>query len=100
MLAAAVPVIAYDVPGPHVMLPPEYRVPVGAVGDMADRVCGLLTDPDRLRGPPVGTRPGGGVRLGGNCDPDCRGVQPAVGQASRCGRMIGRASLNGRVGAV
>ena len=25
MLAAAVPVIAYDAPGPHVMLPPEYR---------------------------------------------------------------------------
>ena len=49
MLAAAVPVIAYDAPGPHVMLPPEYRVPVGAVGDLADRVCDLLTDLDRLR---------------------------------------------------
>ncbi len=49
MLAAAVPVIAYDAPGPHVMLPPEYRVPVDAVGDLADRVCYLLTDSHRLR---------------------------------------------------
>jgi len=49
MLAAAVPVIAYDSPGPHVMLPPEYRVTVGSVVDMADRVCDLLSDPDRLR---------------------------------------------------
>ena len=31
------------------MLPPEYRVPVGAVGTLADRVCDLLTDPERLR---------------------------------------------------
>jgi len=49
MLAAAVPVIAYDAPGPDVMLPAEYRVPVGSVGDLADRVCDLLTDRDRLR---------------------------------------------------
>ena len=49
MLAAAVPVIAYDAPGPNVMLPPEYLVPVGSVGDLADRVCDLLADPDRLR---------------------------------------------------
>jgi glycosyltransferase involved in cell wall biosynthesis len=49
MLAAAVPVIAYDAPGPHVMLPTEYRVPVGAVGELADRVCELLADSDRLR---------------------------------------------------
>jgi len=49
MLVAVVPVIAYDAPGPHVMLPPEYSVPVGVVGDLADRVCDLLTDPDRLR---------------------------------------------------
>ena len=65
MLAAAVPVIAYDAPGPHVMLPPEYRVPVGAAGDMADRVCDLLTDPDRLRAARLlGMRPCGVVRLG------------------------------------
>jgi len=49
MLASAVPVIAYDAPGPHVMLPTEYRVPVGAVGELADRVCELLADSDRLR---------------------------------------------------
>jgi glycosyltransferase involved in cell wall biosynthesis len=49
LLAASVPVIAYDAPGPHVILPPQYRVPVGSAGDLADRVCDLLTDPDRLR---------------------------------------------------
>ena len=49
MLAAAVPVIAYDAPGPHVMLPPKYRVPVGAVRELADQVGDLLIDPDRLR---------------------------------------------------
>jgi len=49
MLASAIPVIVYDAPGPHVMLPTEYRVPIGAVGELADRVCSLLTDPDRLR---------------------------------------------------
>ena len=49
MLAAAVPVIAYDAPGPHVTLPPEYRVPVGSAGALADRVCDLLSDPNRLR---------------------------------------------------
>jgi glycosyltransferase involved in cell wall biosynthesis len=48
MLAAAVPVIAYDAPGPHVMLPPEYRVPVGSVGDLADRTAALLIDPIQL----------------------------------------------------
>jgi glycosyltransferase involved in cell wall biosynthesis len=48
MLAAAVPVIAYDAPGPHVMLPPECRVRVGAVGDMADRIIALLLDPIQL----------------------------------------------------
>ena len=65
MLAGAVPVIAYDAPGPNVMLLPEYLVPVGADRELADRVCGTLS---RLRpaagGPPLGTRPGGVVRLG------------------------------------
>ena len=41
MLAAAVPVVAYDAPGPHVLLPPEYRVQVGAVRELADRVVDL-----------------------------------------------------------
>lgn len=49
MLAAAVPVIAYDAPGPDVMLPEKYRVPAGAVGEMAGRICDLLADPGRLR---------------------------------------------------
>jgi glycosyltransferase involved in cell wall biosynthesis len=49
MLAAAVPVIAYDAPGPHAILPPEYLVPVGEVGYLGERVCDLLTDPDELR---------------------------------------------------
>jgi glycosyltransferase involved in cell wall biosynthesis len=45
MLAAAVPVVAYDAPGPHVMLPPEFLVPVGAVRELADRLVMLLIDP-------------------------------------------------------
>ncbi len=49
MLAAAVPVVAYDAPGPHVMLPTAYRVPVAAVETMADRVCDLLSDLGKLR---------------------------------------------------
>ena len=49
MLAAAVPVIAYDSPGPHVMLPGDYRVEVGDDDGMAVKVAGLLGDPARLR---------------------------------------------------
>ncbi len=48
MLASAIPVIAYDAPGPHAMLPPEYRVPVGAVRELADRTAALLIDPIQL----------------------------------------------------
>jgi glycosyltransferase involved in cell wall biosynthesis len=48
MLAAAIPVVAYDAPGPHVMLPQENRVPVGAVGELADRTAALLADPTQL----------------------------------------------------
>jgi glycosyltransferase involved in cell wall biosynthesis len=48
MLAAAVPVVAYDAPGPHAILKAEYRVPVGAVGKLADRAASLLADPDLL----------------------------------------------------
>ena len=55
MLAAAVPVIAYDAPGPHVMLPGEFRVEVGDHAAMAAKVAGLLTDPVRLRGASMGT---------------------------------------------
>ena len=49
MLAAAVPVICYDAPGPHLMVPPEFRVPVGAIGEMAKRVAALLENPSQLR---------------------------------------------------
>lgn len=49
MLASSIPVVAYDAPGPHALLPPEYRVPVGAVRELADRLGDLLSDPDRLR---------------------------------------------------
>lgn len=48
MLAAAVPVIAYDAPGPQIMLPPEHRVRVGAVADLAERITALLMAPIRL----------------------------------------------------
>jgi len=48
MLAAAVPVIAYDAPGPHAMLPGDFRVEVGDHAAMAAKVAGLLTDPVRL----------------------------------------------------
>lgn len=49
MLAAGVPVIAYDAPGPHVMLPQEFRVGVGDVPGMAEKLIGLLSNPGRLR---------------------------------------------------
>ena len=48
MQAAAVPVVAYDVPGPHVQLPPDLLVPVGDVRAMAARVIRLLGDPAGL----------------------------------------------------
>ena len=65
MLAAAVPVIAYDSPGPHVMLPGDYRVGVGDDDGMAAKVAGLLADPARLlRGPSMGARPSRGFPLG------------------------------------
>jgi glycosyltransferase involved in cell wall biosynthesis len=49
MLAAAVPVIAYDVPGPHSMLPADFRVEVGDDAEMAVKVAALLSDPAWLR---------------------------------------------------
>jgi glycosyltransferase involved in cell wall biosynthesis len=49
MLAAGLPVVAYDAPGPPEMLLPEYLVPVGAVRELADRLGDILSDPDRLR---------------------------------------------------
>ena len=50
MLAAAVPVVAYDTPGPPMMLPPEFLVPRGDAPAMAAKVAALLrADPARLR---------------------------------------------------
>lgn len=48
MLAASVPVIAYNSPGPPMMLPPEYLVERGNPGAMSERVIALLADNCRL----------------------------------------------------
>lgn len=49
MLAASLPVIAYDSPGPPMMLPPEYLVPRGDIGAMSSKVSALLTDTGKLQ---------------------------------------------------
>lgn len=48
MLAASLPVIAYDAPGPPMMLPPQYLVPRGNARQLADKVIALLRDPEAL----------------------------------------------------
>lgn len=48
MLAAGLPVIAYDAPGPPMMLRPEWLVPRGDAAALAARVVPLLRDPARL----------------------------------------------------
>lgn len=48
MLAASIPVIAYDAPGPPMMLDPEYLVPPGDAAGIAQKVVNLLQNPDRL----------------------------------------------------
>jgi glycosyltransferase involved in cell wall biosynthesis len=48
MLAAAIPVVAYDAPGPPMMLPMEYLVPRGDTRELARKLSGLLLDPTRL----------------------------------------------------
>lgn len=48
MLAAGLPVIAYDAPGPPMMLRPEWLVPRADAAALADRVARLLQDPARL----------------------------------------------------
>lgn len=48
MLAAAMPVIAYDAPGPPEMLERERLVPPGDTEGMAAKVVDLLRDPHRL----------------------------------------------------
>jgi glycosyltransferase involved in cell wall biosynthesis len=48
MLAASLPVIAYDSPGPPMMLPPEYLVPRGDAAAMSAKVIALLQNPSQL----------------------------------------------------
>jgi glycosyltransferase involved in cell wall biosynthesis len=48
MLAASLPVIAYDSPGPPMMLPPEYLVPRGDAAAMSQKVIALLQDTEQL----------------------------------------------------
>lgn len=49
MLAASVPVVAYDSPGPPMMLPSDYLVPRGDAHAMSAKVISLLTDTNKLR---------------------------------------------------
>jgi len=58
MLAAAVPVIAYDCPGPTDILPPEQIVPAGDFHAMAARVTALLRNPETLRTARLAAREG------------------------------------------
>ena len=48
MLAASIPVIAYNSPGPPMMLPGEYLVPRGGVEALSKGVVGLLKDREAL----------------------------------------------------
>jgi glycosyltransferase involved in cell wall biosynthesis len=48
MLAASIPVIAYNSPGPPMMLPPDWLVPRGDTRAMSARVVDLLLDNRRL----------------------------------------------------
>jgi glycosyltransferase involved in cell wall biosynthesis len=48
MLAAALPVIAYDAPGPPMMLPAKYLVPRGDIRGLSDKVIGLLRNEREL----------------------------------------------------
>jgi glycosyltransferase involved in cell wall biosynthesis len=48
MLAASIPVFAYNTPGPPMMLPPEYLVRRGDSAAMAEGVIRLLTQPSEL----------------------------------------------------
>lgn len=48
MLAASVPVVAYNAPGPPMMLPPEFLVAPGDTAAMSERVIALLQQPAAL----------------------------------------------------
>jgi glycosyltransferase involved in cell wall biosynthesis len=49
MLSASIPVIAYDVPGPRMMLPSEYLVPRGDIKGMSNKVINLLQSTEKLK---------------------------------------------------
>jgi glycosyltransferase involved in cell wall biosynthesis len=48
MLAASIPVIAYNAPGPPMMLDARYLVPRGDTVAMAEKIIGLFQDSDQL----------------------------------------------------
>jgi len=48
MLAASIPVIAYNAPGPPMMLPSEYLVSPGDTESMSAKVIDLLKDKSKL----------------------------------------------------
>jgi glycosyltransferase involved in cell wall biosynthesis len=48
MLAASIPVVAYNAPGPPMMLPPDYLVYPGDVTALSNKVVELLKDGDKL----------------------------------------------------
>ena len=48
MLASSVPVIAYDAPGPPMMLSSEYLVAPGDTDNMSQKILDLLNDPQKL----------------------------------------------------
>jgi len=56
MMAASLPVLAYDVPGPAMILGSDWLVPAGAAGELARRTVELLTDPGRLHAARVWAR--------------------------------------------
>ncbi len=49
MLASSIPVIAFDAPGPNVILTPEFLVPIGDSTTLASRVIDLFADPAGLQ---------------------------------------------------
>ena len=48
MMAAGLPVVAYDVPGPSEILTPDYLVPRGRAAQLAAKIVTLLQDPNAL----------------------------------------------------
>lgn len=47
MLAASIPVFAYNAPGPPMMLTPEYLAPRGDVSELSGKLINLLADRDK-----------------------------------------------------